>query len=83
MFESWRGVTHVLFRERIQGLTGRIRNDLKRKFLKQWSTKVDDQLIVMAELEEKIKEEVESREALTVTYEKSLQYGANKLQTET
>ena len=76
LFESWRGVSHIWFRERIQGMSGRIKSDLQRKFLKQWSTKVDAQLIMMAELEEKIKVEVESREALTSNYEKSINHGA-------
>ncbi len=83
VFESWRGVTHVWFRERIQGLSGRIKGDLQRKFLKEWSSKVDAQLIMVAELEQKIKAEVENREALTVTYERSLNQGVTRLNTET
>lgn len=51
--------------------------------LSQYSNKVDDLLVYMAQLEDKIKVEKEAREKLTRTYEASLNQGVNKLSEET
>ena len=40
-------------------------------------------MLYMAQLEDKIKSEVQAREQLTQTYEQSLNKGVNKLNTET
>lgn len=51
--------------------------------LTSWSQKVDALLLYMAQLEDKIKTEVEARENLTRVYENSLNNGVNKLNDET
>lgn len=48
-----------------------------------WSSKVDQLMLYMAQLEDKIKSEVQAREALTMTYESSLNKGVNVLNNET
>jgi len=48
-----------------------------------WTSKVDQLMLYMAQLEDKIKSEVQAREQLTQTYEQSLNKGVNKLNTET
>lgn len=53
------------------------------KTLNQYTEQVDTLLIYMADLEEKIKAEQEAREKLTIQYEQSLNYGVEKLNTET
>ena len=40
-------------------------------------------MLYMAQLEEKIKMEIEAREALSITYERSLNTGVNKFNKET
>lgn len=48
-----------------------------------WTSKVDQLMLYMAQLEDKIKSEVQAREQLTVTYQSSLNKGVNKLNQET
>jgi len=48
-----------------------------------WTSKVDQLMLYMAQLEDKIKSEVQAREQLTHTYEQSLNKGVNKLNHET
>jgi len=49
----------------------------------QWSTKVDALMLYVAELEDKIRQEQESREKLTLSYEQSLNVGHTRLINET
>ena len=48
-----------------------------------WSSKVDQLMLYMAQLEDKIKVEVQAREALTTIYEHSLNKGVTVLNRET
>lgn len=48
-----------------------------------WTEKVDQLMLYMGQLENKIKTEVAARESLTQTYESSLNKGAVKLNSET
>ena len=48
-----------------------------------WTSKVDQLMLYIAQLEDKIKSEVKAREELTMTYETSLNKGVTKLNTET
>ena len=57
LFESWRGVSHELFKGRIEGDSAAFRAELESKMLVQYSSKVDALLLYVAELEDKIKEE--------------------------
>ena len=57
LFESWRGVSHELFKGRIEGDSATFRAELESKMLVQYSSKVDTLLLYVAELEDKIKEE--------------------------
>ena len=83
IFESWRGVTHEWFKERLDNEKGKFRQELEGRLLVQWREKVDGQVLYMAQLEEKIKNEVEAREKLAQTYERSLNSGVHQLNSET
>lgn len=83
VFEGWRGVTHEWFKERLDNEKGQFRQELEGRLLVQWRDKVDAQVLYMAQLEEKIKNEVEAREKLAQTYERSLNTGVNHLNNET
>lgn len=48
-----------------------------------WSSKVDQLMLYMAQLEDKIKSEVQAREQLTTTYESSLNKGVTVMNRET
>lgn len=48
-----------------------------------WTSKVDQLMLYMAQLEDKIKQEVQAREQLAIQYESSLNKGVNKLNQET
>ena len=45
------------------------RQNLETEKLTMWSSKVDQLMLYMAQLEDKIKGEVQAREQLAVTYE--------------
>ena len=83
LFESWRGVTHEWFKERLDREKATFRMELESKMLVKWSTKVDSLLIYMKQLEDKIKMEQDAREKLTHTYDQSLNSGFNQLNVET
>ena len=83
LFESWRGVTHEWFKERLVRDKETFRAELESKMLVQWSTKVNALMLYMATLEDKIKEEQDAREVLTNTYDNSLNTGYDKLNSET
>lgn len=48
-----------------------------------WTSKVDQLMLYMAQMEDKIKSEVKAREMLSVTYEQSMNRGVSKLNNET
>lgn len=83
LFESWRGVSHHWFKNRIDRQTGAFRADLENRMLNIFTSKVDALLLYMAQLEDKIGVEAEAREQLTKTYESSLNVGLHSLQRET
>lgn len=74
-FRSWRGVSRVEGRERIKKEEIIYRKDLETQKLTMWTSKVDQLMLYMAQLEDKIKSEVQAREDLTQTYEGSLNRG--------
>lgn len=55
LFESWRGVSHEWFKDRLNREKTSFRMELESKMLVQWSTKVDSLMLYMAQLEDKIK----------------------------
>lgn len=82
LFESWRGVTHEWFKQRLDRDKTSFRMELESKMMVKWQTKVDSLLLYMAQLEDKIKGEQDARETLTLTYDVSLNTGFDKLNTE-
>ena len=72
IFGSWRSVSHAEFKVRMTAEKETFRHELESKILVQWSTKVDALVLYVAQLEEKIKQEQESREQLTLIYDQSL-----------
>ena len=83
LFTSWRRVTDMEFKERLNREKSTFRNDLESKILVQWSTKVDALTLYVAELEDKIKHEQEAREKLKIAYDQSLNLGHQRLVDET
>lgn len=83
VFESWRGVSHKEFMQRVDNESPAFRRDLEDRMLKQWTKKVDEQLLYMAQLEDRIKAEVEAREALAASYERSMNTGVTQMNHET
>lgn len=69
LFTSWRRVTDMEFKERLNREKNTFRHDLESKILVQWSTKVDALTLYVAELEDKIKHEQEAREKLKIAYD--------------
>ena len=82
-FRSWRGVSRVEGRERIKKEEIIYRKDLETQKLTMWTSKVDQLMLYMAQLEDKIKSEVQAREDLTQTYEGSLNRGMKTFTNET
>lgn len=58
VFQSWRTICHEWFKERMGNDTGEFRAKLEGRMLIQWKSRVDAQMLYMAQLEEKIKAEV-------------------------
>ena len=83
LFQNWRGVTHLEFKVRMEHENAAFRQDIESKILVQWSTKVDALLLYVAELEERIRYEQDSREKLAVMYDQSLAVGYTRLTNET
>ena len=69
LFETWRGVTHKEFQVRMDHERSTFRMNLESQILVQWSTKVDALLLYVSHLEEKIKQEQDAREKLTLMYD--------------
>ena len=57
--------------------------ELESKILVQWQSKVDALTLYFGQLEEKIHQEQEAREKLTLLYDQSLSLGFNKMNEET
>ena len=83
LFYSWRGVTHVWFKERINREAVEYERTQRDKELTHWDKEVDALKVYMAQLQEKIRIEVAAREELTRTYENSLNRGVVQLNEET
>lgn len=83
LFSSWRQVSHNWFKERINEEEKLYRSALEKEMLVQWTSKVNALMLYMAQLEDKIKTEVQSRENLTTTYQSSLNKGVGQLNVET
>ena len=75
LFYSWRGVTHLWFKERINSEAIEYERTQRDKELSQWDKEVDALKVYMAQLQEKIRIEVAAREELARTYENSLNRG--------
>jgi hypothetical protein len=83
LFYSWRGVTHIWFKERINREAQDYEKTQRDKELTQWDKEVDALKVYMAQLQEKIRIEVAAREELARTYENSLNRGVVQLNEET
>lgn len=68
-FRSWRVVSHEWGKERITKEEKVFRQNLETEKLTMWSSKVDQLMLYMAQLEDKIKQETQAREQLAVSYE--------------
>lgn len=58
LFYSWRGVTHIWFKERIDRESKDYARTQRDKELTQWDKEVDALKVYMAQLQEKIRVEV-------------------------
>ena len=74
-----REICHDEGKERINREEIVFRKNLETEKLTMWSSKVDQLMLYMAQLEDKIKSEVQAREQLTISYESSLNKGVNVL----
>ena len=83
IFNNWQRVSHQMGKERIVKEEHSFRKNLEKEKLTMWSSKVDQLMLYMAQLEDKIKSEVQAREELTVSYERSLNKGVTVLKNET
>ena len=83
VFVNWREVTHTWGKERINMLEKEFRQNMETEKLTMWTSKVDQLMLYMAQLEDKIKTEVLAREQLTQSYEMSLNRGVRTLNLET
>jgi hypothetical protein len=69
LFGSWRGVTHIWFKERINTEAVEYEKTKREVMLVSWDKEVDALKVYMAQLQEKIRIEVAAREELAKTYE--------------
>ena len=83
IFRGWRTGTHEWGIDRLNNNEDVYRKDMERQKLTMWTSKVDQLMLYMAQMEDKIKSEVKAREMLSVTYEQSLNRGVSKLNYET
>jgi hypothetical protein len=58
IFNNWQKVSHQLGKERIACEEVTFRKNLEKEKLTMWSSKVDQLMLYMAQLEDKIKQEV-------------------------
>ena len=83
LFYNWRAVSHRWFKKRINKEAIEYERKQRDKELTQWDKEVDALKVYMAQLQEKIRVEVQAREELTRTYESSLNRGVVQLNQET
>jgi len=69
IFRGWRSSTHEWGIDRLNKNEVVVRNDMERQKLTMWTSKVDQLMLYMAQMEDKIKSEVKAREMLSFTYE--------------
>ena len=75
-FDAFYQQCHIEGKEKIVAHTEQYRKELETEKLTIWTEKVDQLMLYMGQLENKIKDEVQAREKLTVSYENSLTKGA-------
>jgi hypothetical protein len=83
LFGSWRGVSHRWFKKRINREAIEYEKTQRDVELIHWDKEVDALKVYMAQLQEKIRIEIQAREELTITYENSLNRGVVQLNEET
>lgn len=74
-----RNICHIEGQQKIKEWQAVFKQNLETEKLTMWSSKVDQLMLYMAQIEDKIKQEVQAREQLTISYEGSLNKGVNKL----
>ena len=67
--KGWQFVSHKWGQERIAKESAEYKLDLETERLTMWTSKVDQLMLYLRQLEGKIKTEVQAREQLTVAYE--------------
>ena len=77
LFKSWKQITDEWGKERIIDNAKVFESGKRVEILEQWDKKVDALKLYMAQLQEKIRIEVQAREELTRTYENSLNKGVS------
>ena len=82
-FDGFYQTCHKEGKERILREEEVFRKNLETDKLTIWTEKVDQLMLYMGQLENKIKDEVQAREKLSITYENSLHKGAQQLNSET
>ena len=75
LFYNWRAVSHKWFKKRINKEAIEYEKRQRDKELTQWDKEVDALKVYMAQLQEKIRVEVQAKEELARTYELSLNRG--------
>ena len=82
-YKGWQVVSHQWGKERIAKESAVYKLDLETDRLTMWTSKVDQLMLYLRQLEGKIKTEVQAREQLTYAYESSLNKGVQKVNRET
>ena len=82
-FKGWQEVSHNWGKERITRESAEYRLNMETERLTMWTSKVDQLMLYLRQLEGKIKTEVQAREHLTIAYEQSLNKGVQKVNRET
>lgn len=83
VFKRMVAVQHKRGMERIAVESAQYKLDLETERLTMWTSKVDQLMLYLRQLEGKIKTEVQAREQLTIAYESSLNKGVQKVNRET
>ena len=83
LFKGWKSASDDWAKERIRGVTKVFEQQRRVEVLEQWDKKLDALKLYMAQLQEKIRIEIQAREELTKTYEDSLNKGVTQLNEET
>lgn len=82
-YKNWQIVSHQWGKERIAKESAEYKLALETERLTMWTSKVDQLMLYLRQLEGKIKTEVQAREQLTIAYEQSLNKGVQKVNRET